>query len=84
VHRITNNHSTIQQFNQSTTQLSPTTDLHRKNEKGKRKKEKGEWEKGVGASILPDESGPLCNRLLPAGLQTATIKMPPFEGGYGG
>ena len=31
----------IQQFNKLTIQLSPTTDLHRKNEKGKMKKEKG-------------------------------------------
>jgi len=48
------------------------------------KNEKGERKKAAGASIHPDESGPLGNRLLPAGPQTATIKAPPFEGGYGG
>jgi len=49
------------------------------------KNEKGEGEKGAGASIRPDESGLLGNRLLPAGPQTATRKVPPpFEGGYGG
>jgi len=48
------------------------------------KKEKGIGKKAAGASILPDESGLLGNRLLPAGPQTATIKAPPFEGGYGG
>jgi len=53
-----------------------------KKEKGKMKKERGK--KATGASIHPDESGPLGNRLLPAGLQTATIKAPPFEGGRGG
>jgi len=45
------------------------------------KKEKG---KAAGASIRPDESGPLGKWLLPAGPQTAKIKVPPFEGGYGG
>jgi len=44
------------------------------------KKEKGEGEKAAGASIHPDESGPLGNRLLPAG----TIKVPLFEGGHRG
>jgi len=48
------------------------------------KKEKGEGEKAAGASIHPDESGPLGNRLLPAGPQTAIIRVPPFEGGYRG
>ncbi len=43
------------------------------------KKEKGKGEKSAGASIHPDESGPLGNRLFPAGLQTATRKRPPFE-----
>ncbi len=55
-----------------------------RDEKGKRKKE-GIGKKAAGASILPDESGPLGNRLLPAGPQTATtIKAPLFEGGATG
>jgi len=48
-------------------------------EKGKMKKEKGEREKAAGASIHPDESGPLGNRLLPTGPQTATRKSPPLR-----
>jgi len=48
------------------------------------KKEKGRGEKSAGASIRPDESELLGNRLLPAGPQTATIKAPPFEGGHRG
>ncbi len=48
------------------------------------KKEKGEGEKAAGASIRPDESELLGNRLLPAGLQTTTIKKPPLRGAIGG
>jgi len=38
----------------------------------------------TGASIRPDESGLLGNRLLPAGPQTAKLKEPSFEGATGG
>jgi len=75
---------TIQRFNKSTIQLFRPLICTERDEKGKMKKEKGKGEKAAGASIRPDESGPLSNRLLPAGPQTAKIKVPPFEGGYGG
>jgi len=48
------------------------------------KKEKGEGEKAAGASIHPDESDLLGNRLLPAGPQTAKLKSPPLRGATGG
>jgi hypothetical protein len=58
--------------------------LARRDEKGKMKKEKGEGEKAAGASIRPDKSGLLGNRLFPAMPQTAKLKSPPLRGGYGG
>ena len=71
--------STNQQFN------FPRPLIHtEQDEKGKMKKEKGKGEKAAGASIHPDESELLGNRLLPAGPQTATLKAPPFEGGLRG
>jgi len=55
-----------------------------RDEKGKMKKEKGIGKKAAGASIRPDESGLLSNRLLPARPQTATHKAPPLRGATGG
>jgi len=48
------------------------------------KKEKGEREKATGASIHPDESGPLGNQPHPQGSANRQTQKPPFEGGYGG
>jgi len=61
--------------------LSPAIDLHRGMKKEKRKRI---WRKAAGTSIRPDKSGLLGNRLLSTGPQTAKLKEPPFEGGYGG
>jgi len=72
--------NTIQQFNRSTIQLSRPLIHTERDEKGKMKKEKGDREKAAGASIHPDESGPLGNQLPPR----AVNQSPPFEGGYGG
>jgi len=54
------------------------------NEKGKMKKEKGEGEKAAGASIRPDESGPLGNRFHPQGHKLPQSKRPPLRGATGG
>jgi len=71
--------STNQQFN------FPRPLIHtERDEKGKMKKEKGEGEKAAGASIRPDESELLGNRLLPAWPQTAKLKSPPLRGATGG
>jgi len=48
------------------------------------KNEKGKGQKAAGASIRPDESELLGNRLLLPGPQTAKLKSPPLRGATGG
>jgi len=48
------------------------------------KKEKGKKKKAAGASILPDESELLGNRLHPQGCKPPQSKRPPLRGATGG
>jgi len=78
------NDSTIQQFNQSTIQLSPATDLHgeMKKEKGKMKKERGE--RPPVPRYMPMNRDYSATGFSPQSLKRQYGKEPPFEGGNGG
>jgi len=70
-------------FNDSTNQPFnfPRPLIHtERDEKGKMKKEKGKGQKAAGASIHPDESELLGNRLPPR----AVNQSPPLRGATGG